>query len=151
MADERLKGEMSPQEGILALGGGNPGALHVCTFLMAVSSKVDPDAVPNGWAPLMTLDMLNVWEERIWYLWKDVCGEDSVNMVALLRACQLGIAGVTKPIIDTAIDDHIAWKGLPALVDAVKERLPNFNPAAYEKVSDGEAEGPTGSEEGSPT
>lgn len=110
-------------EMVTALGGGNPGALRVCLDLLKYTPSIDPDAF-DAIAPLLSLDMLGVYEHRIWMLYKDVCGEDLSVMLAAIRAVQLGI--VASATLDHAIDHRGAGLDLGAAVAAVCERLPNF-------------------------
>ena len=81
--------------------------------------------------PLFSLDALNIYRQRIYAFWHSVCGEDLVEMIAVMCAEQLGqLAGVNRATIDHAIDNHgEGLEDLDAVVLAVKERLPNFNPS----------------------
>ena len=87
-------------------------------------------------AQLMALDSLGIWEERVYMLWNDVCHRDTGKTIAVLRAYQLGqLAGVTKQALDHAIDHRGQGLDLEAVVAAVKQRLPNFNPSAGKSES----------------
>jgi len=75
------------------------------------------------------MDTLGIYEERIWGLYEDVCGGEPGKVIALLRAYQLGqLAGVTLEALNHAIDNRGDGLDLEAVVEAVKGRLPNFNP-----------------------
>ncbi len=131
MANERIKLGMSVKDLIVAMGGGNPGALKACMELLLKGEKVDPDAFSGGLGNLLMLDTLGIYEERIYMLWSDVCGRDVGKMIAVLRAHQLGqLAGVDTKVLNHAIDNRGAGIDLDAVVEAVKSRLPNFNPEA---------------------
>lgn len=131
MVKERIKLSMQFLDAILTMGGGNPGAIEVCTELVTKGPSVDPDALPGGLFNLMMLDNLGIYEKRIYKLWSDVCGRNIGKMIAVLRAYQLGhCAGVNLNTLNHAIDNHGAGIDLDAVVDAVKKRLPKFNPEA---------------------
>ena len=79
----------------------------------------------------MALDSMNIWDERLYILWNEVCERDTVKLAALLRAQQLGqLVGVTLELINHAIDDRNVNFDHEAILAVVKERLPNFNPSA---------------------
>ena len=127
MANERIKFGMTAKDLLIAMSGGNPGALGVCVQILEKSEQVDPDALLGGLGVLMSLDTLKIYEHRIWMLYKDVCGHDLVKMLAVLRAHQLGgLAGVNNQTLNHAIDNRGAGIDLDAVVTAVKERLSNF-------------------------
>ena len=131
MANERIKLDMTVQDMLFAMGGGNPGALTVCIQLLKDGEKIDPDAFIGGFASILDLDTLGIYEHRIWGLYKDVCGCHLGKMIAVLRANQLGqLAGVNAQALNHAIDNRGAGIDLDAVVEAVKSRLPNFNPEA---------------------
>lgn len=125
MANERLLDlKASPKEMIKALVGGNPGALSVCCELFELTPRVDPDALLKGTGTLMGLDSENIWEERIWMLYKDVCGEDLRKTIAILRASQLGI--IRSGDLHHAIDNRGEGLDVDAACAQVKKRLPRF-------------------------
>jgi hypothetical protein len=128
---ERITLDMSLQDVMHAMSGGNPGALIACMELMKQGPSVDPNALFGGLAQLMALDSLGIWESRIYMLWNDVCHRDTGATIAVLRAYQLGqLAGVTKQALNHAIEHRGQGLDISAIVAAVKERLPSFNPSA---------------------
>lgn len=131
MANERIKLDMSVRDVIMTMGGGNPDALTACMELLSKGERVDPDAFGGGLSSLLMLDTLGIYEERIYMLWSDVCKRDVGKTIAVLRAHQLGqLAGVDSKTLNHAIDNRGAGIDLDAVVEAVKSRLPNFNPEA---------------------
>ena len=128
---ERIKLEMTAQDVLREMSGGNPGAVIACIDLMKQGPKVDPDALLGGLAQLMALDSLGIWESRIYLLWNDVCDQDTGKMIAVLRAYQLGqLAGVTEQALRFAMDHRGQGLDLDAVVAAVQARLPNFKAEA---------------------
>lgn len=126
--ETRVKLDMNTQDLLIAMGDGNPGALTACVELLKHGAHIDPDSALGGFNPLLHLDFLGIYEERIYMLWNDVCDRDIGKMIAVLRANQLGgLAGVIKETIDHAIDNRGEGIDLDAVLVAVKERLPNFN------------------------
>ena len=123
---------MSVVEAINAITEKDPGAVLVCGKLMEMMDKIDPDCIWGVLGPLFSLDSLNIYGKRIYAFWHNVCDEDLVKMIAVMRAEQLGqLAEVNRATIDHAIDNYgEGLKDLDTVVAAVKERLPNFNPSA---------------------
>ena len=105
-------------------GGYNPGALNVCMNLLKDGDTIDPQAAFGGMSHLLNLDSYNIYGHRIWMLYKDVCHEDLIRTVAVLRAMQLGIA--PEKDVQHAIDNRGQGIDVDALLAAVKERLPEF-------------------------
>ena len=103
---------------------GNFGAIRVCTELMEADARIDPDAMLAGIGPLLGLDTLGIYGSRIWMLYKDVCGEDITNTLAVLRAHQLGQLDTTTLMY--AIDNYGDGIDCVAVLTGVQERLPRF-------------------------
>lgn len=119
------------REILCAMSGGYPGALKICMELLENGGKVDPDNVLGGGvAALHTLDAVGIYEDRICALY-ECCGNHLGKMIAVLRAYQLGrLAGVNAEILHYAISNNKKLPNLDLVVQAVKSRLPNFNPDA---------------------
>jgi len=126
---ERITLEMSVMDVMVTMSEGNPGALRVCFDLFKNGAAVDPEA----WSPLahlLDLDSMGIYGSKIWVLYKDVCGQNLVNMIALFRAYQLGqVEGVYDHHIKMASEGVPLSKpfDFPAIVATVKNRLPSFN------------------------
>ncbi len=124
MSGERITIDDSMFSAIAKLSEGNPGALRVSVELFKYGPGVDPDAALGGLAPLLSLDTHNIYGPDIWMLYKDVCGGSYAKMMAMLRACQLGL------MQDEVLKEAIAGRStidVDAIAGQVKERLPNFN------------------------
>lgn len=145
MANERIKGNMRINEVIEVISGGNPGAIRACDELKRHSTLIDPDdGLPYGLGNFLNLDTLQIWDGDVHRLWNNVCKGDVGVMIALLRAWQLGVAGVTEETLREAITGKAEGIDLDAAVSAVKERLPNFNPARRLEVPDQGIQHPVG-------
>ena len=127
MANERINLDMSVRDMIKAMSGDSAGASMVCWIILLKGGKVDPDST-GGLSILIMLDALHIYEERIYMLWRDVCGQHIGKTIAVLRAHQLGLAGVNTKTLNHAIDNRGADIDLDAVMKAVKNHLPNFNP-----------------------
>ena len=130
MSQERIKLGMSVSEIVMVMSEGNPGAIQACMEILKKGEKVDPEAFAGGLSHLLLLDTLGIWGERLYKLWNDVCKRNVGWMIALLRAQQLGLAGINKETLNFAIDNRGAGVDLDAVVTAVKNHLSNFNPEA---------------------
>lgn len=124
MTENRIKQDMNLFEAMSKLSGGNPGALTVLIHVFKENESIDPDDAFKGLGPILSLDTLGIYDERIWMLYKDVCREDLAKMLAVLRAWQLGFLGFDK--LNHAIDNYGEGIDMPSLVSQVKERLPKF-------------------------
>ncbi len=132
MAKNRIRPHMSIKEAIDSLSGDSDAGMTVCHELMWYGAKIDPDAL-SPVRQLLALDMFGIYEERIYLLWRDVCGGDLGKMIAVLRACQLGdlvSVSVSPEALDHAIDNFGAGLNVDEIVKAVKGALPNFQPEA---------------------
>ena len=81
MNDEnRVEPGMSDTDVLYAMSKGNPGA---ATVVYSFRTGAEP---LSGNTLVKQLDELGIYESRIWRLYKDVCGENSVIMSKLLQA-----------------------------------------------------------------
>ena len=110
---------------IQKISEGNPGAVSVCTMMLKECPKIDPDIVFGGLGCLLSLDSHAIYGASVWMLYKDVCGEDIVKTLAVLRAVQLGLMEEEKLIY--AIGNYGKGIDVNHIYDLVKEKLPNFN------------------------
>lgn len=128
MANERIKLDMMADV-IMVVSGGSPEAMSVCIEILKNGDKIDPDLFAGGLGSLLMLDTLGIYGSRLYMLWNDVCKRSVGRMIAVLRANQLGqLAGVDSKTLNHAIDNCGVGINLDAVVEAVKNRLPNFNP-----------------------
>lgn len=106
------------------MAGGNPGAITVLMAIMAESPKIDPQGAMGGLGTILSLDTEDIYEERIWMLYKDVCGENIVKMLACLRASQLGFITTTQLSQTINSRDKL---DVDDLLTKVKKRLNKFD------------------------
>ena len=135
----RIKLEDTEFSAAMKMGEGNPGAILVCAMMLKRGGEIDPDDFAGGLGPLLSMDTLGIYGSRIWMLYKDVCGEDLRVTCAVLRAHQLGY--ISSGALKDAIDNYGEGIDVPALVEKVEERLPNFQRAVQQpsEVIDREA------------
>lgn len=126
--NERIKLEMNGKDMLVAMAGGNPGALTVCLKTMQNESQIDPDSFLGGIGAILSMDTLGIYEHRIWMLYKDVCGQDLIKMLGILRANQLGF--LSASILNSAIDNRGDGVDVDDMLKKVQERLPRFGQAA---------------------
>lgn len=109
----------------LKMSGDNPGAMAVLTKLSEYSDEIDPKCW-NKVQHLLALDDMGIRGEKLWKLYKDVCGENIGRLLLLLRANQLG-GHVTRSRLEAAAlgygFDPEEWDNFLAKVQA---RLPSF-------------------------
>ena len=112
----------------LKMSDGNPGALSVMMQLLEKGGQIDPDSFMGGLGAILSMDTLEIYGSEIWMLYKDVCGENIVNMCAVLRAHQLGY--ITYNQIKHAINNRGEGLDVASELKKVKERLPKFGATA---------------------
>lgn len=104
--------------------------MSVCSSLLRIGSTLDPQALMGSYSAFMNLDMIGVYEDRIWMLYKDVCGSNIVKTFAALRAVQLGI--VSAEDLNFAIDNRGSLPNnqgtlnVDTMLAEVKKRLTKF-------------------------
>ncbi len=109
---------------IIKMCEGNLGAISVCRQLLSDTPKIDPDSFMGGVGIILSLDTLAIYGSRIWMLYKDVCGQNIHDTLAVLRGVQLGF--ISQATLNYAIDHYGEGISVKDLVKQVKERLPKF-------------------------
>ena len=112
---------------LMKLCEGKPGALTVLLQTVKNDSAIDPDSAFGPYSSILSLDSLGIYGPSIWILYKDVCKEDVVNFVGLLRGNQLGFisdeeivaASESRGVGENSID-------VAKILAQVREELPNF-------------------------
>jgi len=101
----RIEIDMPMSEAIMAVVEGNPGAMRVAMEMVKINEQVDPLDVMGPWGPLLHIDMVGIYGSRLWMLYKDVCNQNVINTLAVLRANQLGF--IADGDLNRAIDGEI--------------------------------------------
>lgn len=121
----RIKGlNMTGMDMIIAVAGGNPGAIRVCIGLIENTPKIDPQAILGGMGAILQLDTFDIYESRIWRFYKDFCKQNLSHMIAMMRAVQLDILSESK--LNHAIDNYGEGVDVPEILGKVKETLGEF-------------------------
>lgn len=121
----------SMMSAVIKMTGGNPGAMRALMEVCSASPTVDPDCAFGALGPILSLDTMDVYEDRIWMFYRDVCGDNVVEMLGLMRANQLGFLSEARLV--RAIDgiEPMEYGEINGYLSQVKARLPSFNiPAA---------------------
>jgi len=103
---------------VVKLAEGNPGAITVILGIMEHGKSIDP--IPDPIMVLAHFDELGIYGHKIWELYKDVCHEDLVNVLTLMRGYQMGLIGR-----EDLFEPRVFFG---ELADKVKEQLISFNP-----------------------
>ncbi len=106
----------------IKLAEGNPGAISVIVGILKDGEWIDPVGM-GGLGTMLMLDTFHIYGSRIWMLYKDVCGQDIIKTMAVIRACQLGI--IRQHDLNSAIDGN-GKLDTDDLLNQVKERLGTF-------------------------
>ena len=121
---ERITPDDNMMSSIVKLAEGNPGAVTAMGSMAQVAEKIDPLNWLGAYGPLINLDTLGIYGHRIWMLFKDVCKQDPVKCVGLLRATTLGIIDIG--ILNVAIEEGGGGLDVEGTIDRLKERIPSF-------------------------
>lgn len=131
----RMTAEMSPQEAALALADGNIGAATVCGRLLAETPVIDERIMLGGLQYLAYLDTFGLAGVRIWRLYKYVCSESLVAVIALFRGNQLGLVAQQDIIgridsFETETMEHrpLLASELTDLIANIRKYVPKFAP-----------------------
>lgn len=124
MHQERLELSDTTIDVVMKLSEGNPGALTVTCEVIKRGATIDPDHFMGGLGALISLDSFGIYGQRIWMLYKDVCGEDLVASLGVLRGCQMGFVG--RETLDRAIDNRGADLDVTDVLARVRDALPRF-------------------------
>ena len=120
----RIKLTDTTIDAIVKISEGNPDAVNICAQILTETEKIDPDILFGGISNLLLLDTFNIYGSEIWMLYKDVCGEDITDMLAILRGCQLGF--ISSSQLRNAIKNRGDGIDINIILNQVKEYLPNF-------------------------
>ena len=122
----RIQLHDSPISAIMKMSGGNPGAATVLTDIFKNGGNIDPQSAFGGLGAILIMDTFEIYEHRIWMLYKDVCGQDLVKTLALLRASQLGKLSAQK--LNHAIDNFGEGVDVDEMLSIVRDTLKDFSP-----------------------
>ena len=145
-----IKVQDSLEDIVIKLSKGNPGAITVLCRMLKSTAAIDPDSALGALTCLRLLDTMGIYGDGIWLLYKDICGEDLVKAIAVIRATQLGIIHPDKVV--EAIDCHRTANPAAAeiypddLLAKVQERLPDFGKVGEEQDKEPAADGAGGAE-----
>jgi hypothetical protein len=117
--------EDTTMDAITKVSDGVPGAVSVILQLMHINPKVDPQDFAGSMGPLFTLDSYGIYGSEIWMLYKDVCKQNAVHTLGMLRACQMGIL----PIADLkhAINNYGEGVDVETYHEKVRKQLRDFD------------------------
>lgn len=85
----RITLNTSPQEAIISMIDGNPGALTVCLQLMG-GKGASLDEQAQGFADLCRMDDQEIYGSNIWVAYKDICGQNIELLKTKIRSYKLG-------------------------------------------------------------
>ena len=109
---------------VLKMGAGNPGGLRVMMDIITLGPEIDPDDFAKGLGTILWMDSLGIRGSKIWMLYKDVCGEDIIKTIGMMRAVQLGV--ISSETLLHAIDNYGDGVDVEKCLTKVKMELPNF-------------------------
>jgi len=118
------KSELKFESIIFSLSKGNPGAIRVLIDSMSVGEKIDPDNFAGPLGFILNLQSTGISGHLIWCLYKDVCGENLAEAIAMVRAVQLGIISRNELLCRIVDQDS---RNLGPIFQRIQEELPDFD------------------------
>lgn len=91
MEKERITIYDSTKSAIVKMVEGNPGAIDACMCLLKEGEKINASNTFGGFVYILTLDKCGIYGTDIYVLWNDICKKNTLNMIAVLTAVQLGM------------------------------------------------------------
>lgn len=114
---------------ITKMAEGNMGAMTAMMEIIKIAPEVDPNAFMGGLGSILLMDTFEIYGTDIYVLWSDICERNTVKMLAVLRATQLGLFS-SKTLKDASNRQDYSGKNLvpvDELYQKVKEKLPEFD------------------------
>lgn len=128
----KIKGHDTLIQTLTSLSEGNPNALSVLVQIMREGDKVDPSSIAGSLGAVMVVDQLQLYGPLLWVLYKDLCDQDIIQTLAVLRAVQLGLLP-GQAVVDAVHESENVSRpharldfNAPSILDKVRARLPNF-------------------------
>jgi len=112
------------------MSNGNPGALNVLMDLMQpITNEIDPDNIMGWMGNILSLDTIGIYGGDIYVLMNDICENNVVKFVTILRSHQLGFLD-GNVIRDACSRQDYSGKKMIDIIDLhkkVKKQLPSFS------------------------
>jgi hypothetical protein len=124
-ANQRIKLEMSMLDAVACVCEGNPGAIRVCLEILKHGGQIDPDSLLGGFGVILLLDTLGIYGSQIWILHKDICEENIIATIGMLRAFQLGHISDCE-LMNAIKSEGIILIDVPTYLMRVRKELPKF-------------------------
>ncbi len=127
-ANTRLTIDMTVMDAVLVMGEENPGAITTLVDLIRVSQICDPYYFAGVLGPMLALDSHGIYGSKIWVLRKDVCNGSLLNMLTLMRCCQMGVIGydTANEEISRVENGQRTVLNFKDLLQRLQTHLPNF-------------------------
>lgn len=126
---ERIQLGQTLVQSMTLMAEGNPGAIKALLEVMNKTDKIDPDSALGGYGPMLQLDSYGIYGSEIYILYSDICNRNLPQMIAVLRAVQLGF--FKREVLKDAVSrQDRTGKDLVPVEDLylkVIEALPEFN------------------------
>ena len=104
---------------LTALAENNGGAVAVLHQAAITAAGLNPENPQAAWGPLLLLDQLGIYGDRVWNLHKDVCGHDTATFIGVLQATELGI--ISREVLEAAIDHQGTGLNVDQALHALSE------------------------------
>jgi len=114
---------------ITKMSDGNPGAISAMVELLKHGERIDPQGIMGGIGFILDLDREGIYGTDIYVFWNDICEQEVVKMIAVLRAVQLGFFSGRTLANACHRQDRSGKSMIPVdeLYEKVKERLERFD------------------------
>lgn len=125
----RIKLSDNTMDIVIKMSEGNPGAISVLyKLLQPKTNLIDPDTVMGRLGNILSLDTLGIYGADIDVLMNDICGNDMVKFITVIRSPQLGFLK-EEVLRDACSRRDYSGRDMINIEDLykkVKEQLPRF-------------------------
>lgn len=125
----RIKLNDTTLSAVSKMSEGNPGAGITLMEMLTEGEKIDPDSALGGFGSILSLDTHGIYGTDIYIFHNDICGGEISKVIAVLRACQLGLfsPSILKDACSRQDRSGVSMVPVADLYAKVKERLPDFD------------------------
>ena len=126
---ERIKLNDNLIDVVMKMSDGNPGAINVLMQLMQPDiAIIDPENLLGSMGVILMLDSIGIYGTDIYVLMNDICENNMVKFVTVIKSVQLGLLN-ENVVKDAASRQDYSGKDMidiDKLHQEVKKQIPTF-------------------------
>lgn len=117
----------TPIQMVIKLSENNTNTINVLMMILN-DNKIDPNDKISGirFNPLFILDSLNIYGEKIYFLYNEICGGNLAKMLAVIKAVQFQILDFNV-LKEACLNEDKTTIPVDELYVKIKEMFTNFD------------------------